>query len=564
MENTDIYNQISSIIGIYADADGKYPFMLQDYNPELQLCLIHYNESNIGKTSLENPLREHRGTIIDLNENKIVCGSIGYIPEIVVKDANFLQPSSIFDVSGLQDKDGHIHSLTRFRTMKQDALGYYNLSGKECFDIVPTYDGTNIRVWKYKGKILISTNKKIDASNSKWGVETQTFEQLFYKCAENSDFYKSNLLNSLDKGLIAYFIILNKNLNHGSKFPIGCDNRDSVLVFMGYRYSDNTTPSREEAWDLSQNYLSLTSFATLKDTCIFHTKFLEESEVPIHLIQGYNPQNKSDTSLYNSFGESITILYEVNGRRQQVRFVSPAFESRVNLYDNQPNIFYKTHEIFTEISTLSFSDYLNKYPPIFDVTNLKFNADSPIFNEIEGQNASYTIEDLKNNEILRFRNAMSWYAMSLNVCQQRYAIEYTNTLLNGREILYNTLLNFKEDIYNNTLEFPRGVKFPKEAYEYVRNGIVKIMNSKMNQNMRKKEIKNLAYRLKGNFLYQILSRYMYIEYGKDVNFSYNWLEDSRYESFFESQGTLPCSLKTELYSLPQSSIIFDIKSAYEI
>ena len=204
MTDMDIFAQVGSIIGIGPNADNVYPFKIKDRDDDRSLYLVHYDENTIGETSLDNSLREHCGTIVSLTERRVVCSSIGYVPEVVIEDANFLTNNSIFASSGLLDTDGHPHRLKRFKTMQNDALGYYNLTGQECFDIIPTYDGTNIRVWKHNGELLISTNGKINANKSRWGVETQTFGEMFYACAEGSDFYNSNLLASLDEGMIAY------------------------------------------------------------------------------------------------------------------------------------------------------------------------------------------------------------------------------------------------------------------------------------------------------------------------------------------------------------------------
>ncbi len=554
MADIDIFARVSSIIDIGPNADGVYPFSIRDRDDAKSLYLIHYDENTIGQTSLENPLREHRGTIVSLDEQRIVCSSIGYVPEVVVDAADFLTNNNIFAASGLLDTDGHAHSLMRFKTMKNDALGYYNLTGQECFDIIPTYDGTNIRVWKHKGELLISTNNKINANKSKWGGSVQTFEEMFYDCAKDSEFYNTNLLTSLDEGLIAYFVIMNKNLAHATKFPIGCDDRDSVLVFTGYRNPDNTSPGPYKSWDSNLYPMSLTNFAGLPSNRIFIAKFLEDNEVPLHLKAGYNPENKPDTSSFNSFGESITILYEVNGKRQQVKFSLPTYVKRFNLYNNQPNIFFETHEIFTFCMDKDFSEYLKLFPPVFDVTQLEYYSEAPIFNEINGQNPTYSEKQLQENLIYRFRNAMSWYATSLPLAHQRYAIQYTNTLIAGREKLTELLIIWKNDIFNNTLEFPRGVKFPKEAYTYVRNGIVGIMNKKIGKSKQDQLIRELVNKLKGNFIYQLLARYMDTEYGKDVKFSYNWLEDYRYNNYREVDRAIPCNVKALIKSLEQESI----------
>lgn len=554
MAGIDIFAQVSKIIGIGPNADGVYPFSIRDRDDAKSLYLVHYDENTIGQTSLENPLREHRGTIVSLDYGAIVCSSIGYVPEVVV-DAPIFLTNNTFADPGLDDTDGHAHSLMRFKTMKNDALGYYNLTGKECFDIIPTYDGTNIRVWKHKGELLISTNNKINANKSKWGGNVQTFEEMFYACAENSDFYNSNLLALLDEGLIAYFVIMNKNLAHATKFPIGCDDRDSVLVFTGYRNPDNTSPGPYKSWDSNLYPMSLTNFAALPTNRIFIAKFLEDNEVPLHLASGYNPENTQDGSFFNSFGESVTILYELNGKRQQVKFSSPAYVKRFNLYNNEPNILLEAHEIFTSCMDKSFSEYLELFPPVFDVTSLPYgDFQGPLLNEINGQSPTYSEPQLKENLILRFRNAMSWYATSLPLAHQRYAIEYTNILIDGREKLAGLLIANKNDIFDNTLEFPKGPKFPKEAYTYVSKGIVGIMNKKIGKSKQDQLIRELVNKLKGNFIYQLLARYMYIEYGKDVKFSYNWLEDYRYNNYREVDRAIPCNVKALIKSLEQESI----------
>ena len=127
--------------------NGKYPFRIVDTKEDFGLSMIHYDVDEIGNTDKEDKSRFLRGTIVS-EEKGIIVPSFGYTPTIVCdkfpEDENEI----------LTDKDGKTHTLKDFGLKS----------------VFPMFDGTLLRVWKYKDNIYVSTHRKIDASNSRWGT----------------------------------------------------------------------------------------------------------------------------------------------------------------------------------------------------------------------------------------------------------------------------------------------------------------------------------------------------------------------------------------------------------
>ena len=115
-------------------------------------------------------IRHCRGTIHD-QDDVIICRSFGFTPEFPLSDETNI--------------DKYVIPF---------------LQNKEVFAI-HSYEGTLLRVFYYKSKWYISTHKKIDAYNSKWGCD-KSFGELFEQAFKHR--YGINPSHNLQEALSSY------------------------------------------------------------------------------------------------------------------------------------------------------------------------------------------------------------------------------------------------------------------------------------------------------------------------------------------------------------------------
>ena len=144
----------------------------EDYTNKLKL--LHYKECN---NESEQYLKDCRGVI--KSEDKIVSKSFGYIDELTVDDEGPVSDDSVS--SRILDNNSKI--LKRIHSFNQTK-------------IYPMYEGTVLRMFYWKHKWYLSTHKKLNAFDSKWGnSDCKTFGEMFIeslcyltsKCSYNND-----------------------------------------------------------------------------------------------------------------------------------------------------------------------------------------------------------------------------------------------------------------------------------------------------------------------------------------------------------------------------------------
>jgi len=118
-----VVENITKNLGLPINSYPKYWFILNTLD---EYVLLHYNEE---EDIEDKNILALRGVIYDTLENKIVCKSYPYSPSIDT----------------------------------EDITPYLKEKLKFC------YEGAVLRIWKSKGKMYISTHKKINCHKSRWG-----------------------------------------------------------------------------------------------------------------------------------------------------------------------------------------------------------------------------------------------------------------------------------------------------------------------------------------------------------------------------------------------------------
>lgn len=403
---------IAKLLKLEANEKGKYPFRIVDSKTDLGIHMIHYDVDTIGETEVNDSTRNLRGSIV-LEEKGIIVPSFGYTPTIVTDDLE----SDILKNGEFQDKDGNKHSLDEF----------WKSSDKK--DILPMFDGTLLRVWRYNGTIYISTHKKIDATNSRWGA-SEKFVDMFKRYIEGvftlEDLFKES---SDSSGIPVHnFLLVNVDLMIASKLHFDDKKKDGFVVYVNSRNCELPIELPKVSFsEIHKTELSVFKVSSLKT----------DEEIKEYLHFGFHSELK-DIHKHISLGEGL-ILY--NGETM-LKIVSSGYNRRAKIVDNDPNILHRVYEILTESQFPKDNKiedtYLEKFPALPCPTEDQIKSfTGNLLNGFPEDWKTPSDEELtgtvsRESREKRFRNAVVHYAISLPLSHQRHALTSIDELLNDR------------------------------------------------------------------------------------------------------------------------------------
>lgn len=454
----------AEILGIN-DVDLDYLKIEDEFG---DLVMLHYNDKMVGSLMPDNPIRQVRGTIVDVASKKVVCGSFGYVANVEASASPLSYNMEMVDI------DGKSYSQGDFISPYED---YQGRNGVVSFDLFAGIDGTHLRVWVHNGEIMVSSHKTIMLTDkSRWG-SSEPFRVLFDRYLNGMDI---NLIAKPD--YVANFILVNPQLMVSSKFPVWELTSGGCLIFMGYTSSSNSHSgsfrrryqkgsgslmvTAKEAWEsFPYNLSSLKEFRNYPNRSVFGPWVLEENEVDKFLTQGFYdyPAEKQDNPL--CLGEGVVLSY---GRmdnnnvlhRNHIRIVSSALFRREKIVKNDPNVLHRSFTILTESQPPSkgnADEYLDKFPPMFNLTDSEIETlrapilTGPIANDADRTPSKEELEmtsGAKDYDKLdkRFRNAMMWYAMSLSPVHQLDALRSIHEVLRRRNVVLDYILNNRNEL----------------------------------------------------------------------------------------------------------------------
>ena len=272
MENQNVY-----------DAD-------EDYINKLQL--FHYNDCNNESNQV---IKDCRG-VVKSNDN-IVSKSFGYIDEYTV---------------GIDDEKicKKVHSLNQSKI--------YNM-----------YEGTIVRMFFWKHKWFLSTHKKLNAFNSKWGNSNcKTFGEMFIDSICN-EVDKDNVNNKYDE-----------NNDLWNKFDSFCFQLDVNKTYVFLLIHDETT--------------SMVCKNTNSQSC-YH---IGEFDISTHLLVEGNTSGLPSLPCL-SFNNTLELIEYVKNmdylihpgvilyfpNQTQIKLFNSSYKEAQKLRGNQPDMLYRYLEI---------------------------------------------------------------------------------------------------------------------------------------------------------------------------------------------------------------------------
>lgn len=298
--NNDSLNNILDV----SSENMKYIDCVDSYK---DLKLYHYNNNFI-----DSSVNNVRGIIVE-NDNKIVCKSFPYTPELI--------------------------ELPPF--INDELL-------KEC-KITLAYEGTLLRVFYYDNEWIVSTHKKINALQNKWGGPT--FEKMLKECMNTNELS---------------FDFLNKNycyvfLMHHIKNTLVSEITQKILFHLA-TYDENMNIINE----------SLSTFEYIQTPRLFKDLNLQSM---VQLIPNYNYSKYYSKECGYS---DKWIMYPYCGLMIQLpdgrmyKYVHPTYIKRRKIRGNQPSLYVR----YLELDEDDKEEYINMFPSkekVFQLLDYKLN-----------------------------------------------------------------------------------------------------------------------------------------------------------------------------------------------
>lgn len=305
----------------------------EDYVNSLQL--LHYNTC-----TNDSPLhiKETRGVVISNNNgtSKIVSKSFGYINEYTVD---------------LDDKElmKNMHSFNQSKFYKM-------------------YEGTVVRMFFWKNRWFLSTHKKLNAFDSKWGNSScKTFGEMFINslCDPNVNWVPSsddvldifnNFCFHLDTNKTYVFLIV-----HDEDTNIVCKKDETTPSCFHIGEFDNVTHMLVEGNTSGLPGLPSLSFSNTEEL-VEYVRNLDHLQHPGVIV--YFP-NQTQMKIYNKNykhaqelrGNQPDLLY----RYLEIRNDHTRVSEFLNLYKEQENYLVTSELAILDIGKKLFHSYMKRY-----------------------------------------------------------------------------------------------------------------------------------------------------------------------------------------------------------
>ena len=312
---------------------------------EDNLALVHYNDD------ADMDLYSHlRGILVDTEKGAIVATSFGHTPIAVTP-----QLSENNGIISIKDSLGFVHN--------------FNTSNTE---IKRVFEGVVIRVIWHNGKSKHLTHRRIKTERSHWG-SSPTFLSMYNDAGGPTD--EQLFDTSKQYSSTCYvFLVSHPSLLVGTRQKI----TKPYIVYLTRYEMDLKRPDNEIARGNAQFTTNTEIGGSINESFIHEPKCLSLQEANSHLKYGY--YNGFETEDERQLTGEAVILYKIdNGSIVDiVKVHSPAYEWRVNLRGNDPNIIHRFYTLLNNIyQDLNDDKQWNKFNetlitlPLYDTQSIK-------------------------------------------------------------------------------------------------------------------------------------------------------------------------------------------------
>lgn len=395
------------------------------------LAMVHYNDD-----ADMNAHGDLRGLLLDLEVGAVIADSFGYTPtavasELTASDGNLT----------VRDKDGvnHIFSL-------EDVV------------VKRVFEGVVIRVIWHGGKCYRITHRKINPVRSRWGSSKSfismyedaggpSAEQLF----DTTKLYSSTCYD---------FLVVDQSLLVGTRQKVN----KPYIVCLTQRTMDVKRPAEEVAPGRASFVTTNAIGGAVNESMIHEPKQLSLVEANHHLKFGYYNEFTSNDSRQLT-GEAVIIYTMKDGAICDiVKVHSPAYEWRVNMRGNNPNItnqFYGLlNSVYGDLKSEEAWDLLKKrliLLPLYDEKSLKdlYESTQGILTIPSGEISREDYDTRDSRIHLLWMN----YVLSLPAPSQGEALNILSRFRNDRNDLIQWIQNIEANTRNiEDAQLPNRVK----------------------------------------------------------------------------------------------------------
>jgi hypothetical protein len=478
--SNDKVNLVSEVLNLEVNGDWTV-----DFNDDLSLLSVpNDNTRSFSNTKNFNYLK-NRGVIIDNHTKKVIVPCYEEVPTFNV--------AGLWGISNnmmeLSDKSGETYVLDASKT-----------------NFRYSFEGTVIRMFYHNGKVYLSTNRKLDCSKSKWGSK-----KTFYEMFEELGGSKLKLFDEQKRYSphCHFFVIVHPDLLICTKQDVG----NGYLVYLGtYSCYDQSNCSYNlEDCDFELRLPEMTnSFKeAIEQKIIYKPRNLTNDEVNMHLNVGF--WGPLSNNYQTGSGECVIACVEdkPNLPPKLYKFVSPSYQFREFIRDNDPNIVHRMYSLITE-SFLEDDVYNSKYPW------LEFESYKDTLQKvgmITYWNCGRT--PAKSDKDAKLRNLWKCLLLAAPLCKQKDVIKLYSNIYNTRKLVVDwlySLYGLNEESNEHPI-IPRASKLLQLALKYAQTHNVKTINKFI-------LCKNLTYLVaneNGTSLYKLEKNRRLFQTNKEIN-----------------------------------------------
>jgi len=316
----------------------------------------------------------------------------------------------------------------------------------ENWDIFYSLEGCLLRIFWYNDRWYISTNKKLNAFNSRWSSR-KSFGDMFRDSLVSltgNDNILESLLNELDKSSVHLFLVRYNNENR-----IVCQMaKDPVeqVYFVGSWNDTTKTLNRDWTYSVKLNKpQQIKEMSSIKDVV---------ENVDITTYQGVILFHKTKNLQVKIYATEYNKLYNIRGNNPNIRFRyveirkdAEIKDKFVELYPLYTDVFLEYENILYQVAKLIRFYYIQRYIknkyvtlPKEEYILMKKCHDWYLLNRADNKINVARVLDILNNE-----EPLSLYKMI-----RRYQINQSNTEQNDVEYPQSRVSSFDNGrIYNS-------------------------------------------------------------------------------------------------------------------
>lgn len=304
------------------------------------------------------------------------------------------------------------------------------------WDVYYSMEGCLLRVFWYKDRWYISTNKKLNAFKSRW-ASRKSFGDIFRDGLVQTNGGDENvleiLLDQMDKNLVHLFLV---RYNHENRVVCSAPKDFECVYFIGSW--DNKTKNLDREW---KHPIKVNTPTPIKDIPTTIHDLVDKVDIREH--QGVILFHKSKNIQVKIYSNQYNNLYKLRGNNPNIRFRylevrgEPAVKQEfIRLYPLYEDLFLEYENIMYQLAKLIRYYYIQRYIknkyvtlPKEEYILMKKCHDWYLLNRVENKiNVAKVLEILNNEDTLSIYKMIRRFQMNQHN-QEQFKQENGNDII---------------------------------------------------------------------------------------------------------------------------------------